>query len=65
MFVRVHFMGYGSLAGVEGIEPPSFALEANILPLDHTPLAHYSKLFFSFLNVGNVLAAFPTMLFEF
>ena len=29
------------MAGVEGIEPPSKALEASVMPLDHTPMDVY------------------------
>ena len=65
LYFRIHFTGYRSLAGVERIELPSFALEANILPLDHTPrvctialfLRPLNPLFLAFFFMGLVRSA--------
>ena len=61
------------MAGVEGIEPPLTALEAVVIPLDHTPvvlsMAEYGRrasrrdgLFLPFFRVIGVFAAIGAML---
>lgn len=41
---------YTLVAGVEGIEPSSFLLERNVLPLDYTPIGVILLLCFLFVN---------------